>query len=45
MIITRPEPSEFASFYAGYIGKVPDSGPEPLLRAQIARIERLRYVS
>jgi len=42
MIITRPEPSEFATFYTGYVGKVPDSGPEPLMRAQIARIEKLR---
>jgi hypothetical protein len=44
MIITRPEPSEFASFYAGYIGKVPDSGPEPLMREQLGAIEKLRYL-
>jgi len=44
MIITRPEPAEFASFYAGYIGKVPDSGPEPLLREQLGALEKLRYL-
>ena len=27
MTIKRPDQSEFAPFYAGYIGKVPDSGP------------------
>lgn len=45
MIITRPEPSEFASFYAGYIGKVPDSGPEPLMREQLDALQKLRYLS
>jgi hypothetical protein len=45
MIITRPEPSEFAPFYSGYVAKVPDNGPEPLLREQIARLEKLRYLS
>jgi hypothetical protein len=45
MIITRPESSEFASFYSGYIGKVPDSGPEPLMREQIGSLEKLRYLS
>ncbi len=42
MTITRPDQSEFAPFYAGYVGKVPDSGPGPLLKAQIADLEQLR---
>ena len=42
MTINRPDPSEFASFYAGYIGKVPDSGPASLLHDQIAQLEKLR---
>ena len=42
MTITRPAASEFASFYAGYIGKVPDSGPASLLKDQIGQLERLR---
>ena len=42
MIIKRPDQSEFAPFYAGYIGKVPDSGPGPLMQQQIGELERLR---
>jgi uncharacterized damage-inducible protein DinB len=42
MTINRPDPSEFASFYAGYIGKVPDSGPAGLLQEQIGTLEKLR---
>ena len=42
MIIKRPEQSEFAPFYAGYIGKVPDSGPGPLMQDQIGELEKLR---
>lgn len=42
MTMTRPQPSEFASFYAGYIGKVPDSGPVGLMTDQIAELEKLR---
>jgi uncharacterized damage-inducible protein DinB len=42
MTITRPDQSEFAPFYAGYIGKVPDSGPVGLLTEQIAILEKLR---
>jgi hypothetical protein len=42
MTITRPAASEFASFYAGYIGKVPDSGPASLMTDQIGQLERLR---
>lgn len=42
MTITRPDQSEFAPFYAGYVGKVPDSGPAPLMKEQIVQLERLR---
>src|SRR6476620_8936202 len=42
MTINRPDPSEFASFYAGYIGKVPDSGPGALMQDQIGALEKLR---
>jgi uncharacterized damage-inducible protein DinB len=42
MIIKRPDQSEFAPFYAGYIEKVPDSGPLKLLEEQIAQLERLK---
>lgn len=42
MIIKRPDQSEFAPFYAGYISKVPDSGPGPLLKEQIGTLEKLR---
>ena len=42
MTINRPESSEFAAFYAGYIGKVPDSGPVGLLTEQIGQFEKLR---
>lgn len=41
MIINRPQPSEFASFYAGYIGKVPDSGPVGMLQDQVVALEKL----
>jgi hypothetical protein len=43
--IDRPQPSEFNEFYAGYIGKVPASGPVGLLRTQMAAFEKLRYLS
>lgn len=42
MTITRPQASEFAQFYAGYIGKVPDSGPVQQLNSQIAEFEKLK---
>jgi uncharacterized damage-inducible protein DinB len=42
MTIARPQTSEFAPFYAGYVGKVPDSGPVGLMNAQIAAFEALR---
>lgn len=40
MTIARPAPSEFNSFYAGYVGKVTD--PVVLLEEQIAAFEKLR---
>lgn len=42
MKFARPDQSEFAPFYAGYIGKVPDSGPVPLMKEQLAQLETLR---
>jgi uncharacterized damage-inducible protein DinB len=42
MTINRPDASEFAPFYAGYVGKVPDSGPVKVLEEQIARLETLK---
>src|SRR5262245_13411871 len=45
MTITRPDASEFASFYAGYIGKVPDSGPVKMLEEQIGELEKLKALS
>jgi hypothetical protein len=40
MTIPRPAPSEFATFYAGYVGQVSD--PVALLTEQIAAFEKLR---
>lgn len=42
MTIDRPHPSEFNEFYAGYIRKVPASGPSAFLDEQIAAFEKLR---
>jgi len=42
MTINRPDASEFAAFFAGYIGKVPDSGPVKLLEEQIGQLEKLK---
>ena len=42
MTINRPDASEFAPFYAGYVGKVPDSGPATELKGQIATLEKLK---
>ena len=42
MTITRPGESEFAPFYAGYVGKVADHGPLQALRDQVASIEKIR---
>jgi len=41
MIITRPQPSEFAQFYTGYVATVPDSGPVGVLQDQISALEKL----
>lgn len=45
MTINRPEPSEYAPFYAGYVGKVPDSGPPGELKNQIAALEQMKSLS
>ena len=42
MTINRPDASEFAPFYAGYVGKVPDSGPAAELKGQISALEKLK---
>ena len=42
MTINRPEASEFAQFYAGYISRVPDSGPVAELTAQLSTLEKLK---
>lgn len=42
MTITRPDQTEFASFYAGYIAKVGAGGPLSMLADQIAAFETLR---
>ena len=42
MTINRPDPSEFAPFYAGYVRQVPDSGPGAVLKEQIGDLEKLR---
>ena len=40
MTINRPDASEFAPFYAGYIGKVPDSGPVTMLEGADRRARK-----
>jgi uncharacterized damage-inducible protein DinB len=40
--IDRPQPGEFNEFYAGYVGKVPSTGPLALLRTQLAAFDKLR---
>lgn len=45
MTITAPQSSECASFYAGYVGKVPAGGPVALLNDQIGVFEKLRALS
>ena len=42
MTITQPHAKEFNPFYAGYVGKVPASGPVALMADQIAGFDRLR---
>ena len=45
MVISSPTSGEFASYYAGYIGKVPETGPLATLEAQRAEIAALRDLS
>lgn len=45
MTIARPEQSEFAPFYAGYVGKISAAGPLALLEAQIVVFGQLRALS
>jgi hypothetical protein len=45
IVIERPQPSEFNEFYAGYIAKVPASGPRGLLESQMRVFEKLRGVA
>jgi hypothetical protein len=45
MTINRPDASEFAPFYAGYVAKVPDSGPAALMRDQISQLEQLKSLA
>ncbi len=42
MIIPRPAATEFSPFYAGYVAKVGDRGPQAFLNAQLAEFERIR---
>ena len=42
MIIARPDASEFAPFYSGYVGKVSPPDPAAMLRNQLTVFERLR---
>lgn len=44
-MIARPAADEFASFYAGYIDKVPGAGPIAALEAQRAAIQTLAKLS
>lgn len=43
--ISKPAPEEFASFYAGYIDKVPATGPLASLEAQRADIKRFEMLN
>ena len=45
MIISRPDASEFAPFYAGYVGKVSPPDPQEMLRNQLTVFERLRSMA
>jgi uncharacterized damage-inducible protein DinB len=40
-MISRPADGEYAAFYAGYVARVPDSGPVVALEAQRAAIRAL----
>lgn len=41
MILDLPTNTEFAPFYAGYVGKVPEADALPVLENQIAELKRL----
>lgn len=43
MTIQRPDPSEYAPFYAGYVGKVPATGPLVLLESQVYAFDALAH--
>lgn len=45
MTITRPDASEFAPFYAGYVGKVSPPDPVAMLKNQLTTFERLSSIS
>lgn len=45
MTIAKPQAAEFNEFYAGYIGKVPATGPLALLHAQIPAFDALAALS
>lgn len=45
MTITQPHPKEFNPFYAGYVGKVPASGPVAMMTDQIAAFEKFRALA
>ena len=44
MTIQKPQDTEFAPFYAGYIDKVSTLGPVGLLESQLDAFDRLRQV-
>ena len=44
-MISKPQESEFAAFYAGYVAKVPSQGPEALLDHQLAAFKTLGSLS
>jgi uncharacterized damage-inducible protein DinB len=45
MTIGRPEPTEYAPFYAGYVDKVPATGPFVLLESQIYAFDALGHAA
>lgn len=45
MTIAKPQDTEFAPFYAGYVGKVPAQGPTALLNDQLAAFGAIRSLS
>jgi len=45
MTITQPQETEFAPFYAGYVGKVKPEGPTALLNDQLAAFRSIGSLS